>query len=126
MGKEPTMVIIRKEQMEVLSKNMVDQFIDRAGAHLQRTFPEQIKNMAETDLREMIHAGIVKAESYDITDEVDVERFLECMVRFGFDFDNHPQTSWAGQILQDKSLSGTEKMNQIDDYALFVLTTGKI
>jgi hypothetical protein len=74
----------------------------------------------------MIHAGIVKAESYDITDEVDVERFLECMVRFGLDFDNHPQTSWAGQILQDKSLSGTEKMNQIDDYALFVLTIGKI
>lgn len=120
------MLIIRKEQWDVLSKYMVDQFVDRALAYLQRAFPEQTKDIPEQELRSIIRAGIDKAESYGITDEVDVERFLECMVRYGSDFDTDPETSWAGQILHDESLTGTEKMNQIDDYALFVLTIGKI
>jgi len=119
-------LIIRKEQWDVLSKYMVDQFVDGAVVHLRKAFPEQTKNLTEPVLRGMIRTGIEKAESYDVTDEADVERFLECMVRYGSDFDTDPETSWAGQILYDESLTGTEKMNQIDDYALFVLTIGKI
>jgi hypothetical protein len=43
-------------------------------------------------------------------------------VRYGSDFDTDPETSWAGKILRDESFTGTENMNQINDYELFVLT----
>ena len=37
------------------------------------------------------------------------------------DFDTNPKLSWAGEILRDKTLDGTQKMDRIDNYALFVL-----
>lgn len=120
------MVIIRKEQMEVLSKNMVNQFVDNTLIHLRTIFPDQTQDMTDQQLRDMIQAGINEAESYEITDEVDVERFLECIVRYGRDYDTDPKTSWAGEILRDESLTGMEKMNQINDYELFVLTVGQL
>ena len=89
--------------------------------HLRSNFLEQTKNLPEHVLREMIRSGINKAETYEVTDEVDVERFLECMVRYGEDFDNDPKTSWAGEILRDEGFNGREKMNRINDYELFVL-----
>ncbi len=108
--------------MEVLSKYMVDQFVDDALVRLRTVFPEQTKDMPERELRHLIRTGIDRAESYDITDQVDVERFLECMVLHGSDFDTDSKTSWAGEILLDESFTGTEKMNLINDYELFVLT----
>lgn len=115
------MLVIRKEQMDVFGNYEIRKFEDRMVLHLRSSLPEETKSITERVLREMIHAGIDKAESYQVTDEVDVERFLECVVRYGRVFDTDPKTSWAGEILRDESFTGTEKMNQINDYELFVL-----
>jgi len=76
--------------------------------------------IGDQELRIIIQSGMKKAESYEVTDETDVERFLDCMMRYGHDFDTNPRTSWAGDILGRQGLSGTEKMNHIDEYELFV------
>lgn len=115
------MLKIRKEQMDVMSDYMLIQFEDRMVLHLRSTFPEQTKDTIELDLRAMIEAGIEKADKYDVTDESDVERYLECMVLYGPNFDADSRTSWAGEILRDERLIGTEKMNKINDYELFML-----
>ena len=38
---------------------------------------------------------------------------------YGPNFDTNPKTAWASHILNNKELSGTEKMNRVDEYALF-------
>ena len=99
---------------------MLRRFEDRMISHLRSAFTEKTIGMEDKELRTIIQSGIKRAESYEVTDETDVERFLDCMVRHGHDFDTNPRTSWAGEILGRQGLSGTEKMNHIDEYELFV------
>lgn len=115
------MLVIRKGQMEVFSRYMRTQFEERMVVHLKTTFPEQIQSMSELDLRNVVQTNIDNAAKYDVIGESDVQRYLEYVVCYGPDFDTHPKTSWAGQILHDKDLAGTEKMNQIEGYELFIL-----
>jgi hypothetical protein len=120
------MLIIRHVQMKVFEEAALRNYEDRMALHLRSNFSEQTKNATEQELREMIKTGISKAESYQVTDEMDVEGFLEFVVRYGPDFETDPQVFWAVQILQDESLTGTEKMNQMDDYELFVLAVNRV
>jgi len=112
---------IRKAQMQALSEYMLDRFEDRMVAHLRSRFPEQTQKMQEPDLRAFIRDGIDRARTYGVTKEFDVRRYLECMVTFGAEFDTEPQTSWAGDILRSEGLTGTGKMDWIDDHATFAL-----
>lgn len=115
------MLVISKDQMNVFSDFMFGQFKNRMAHNLQENFPEKTSAISDEDLHTLILEGIDKAESYDITDEVDIERYLECMMRYGPDFDHSPSTSWAVDILNEDDITGTEKMNKINDYELFIL-----
>lgn len=119
------MFVIRKEQMNVFSQYMLNRFFDNMQRHLNKRYPEQTKKLGNNQLRELIVAGTEKAKEYDITDENDVKRFLEYLVEYGQNFGKSPETIWASQFLHDKELSGTMKMNEIDNYKLFVITLGK-
>jgi hypothetical protein len=107
------MLIIRNEQLEVFDDYLFKQFVEDMIAHLRTNFPNQVKPMNETDLRKMIEDGIDRAEQYDVINVGDVERFLECMVILGQNFDNDIQNTWAGDILRDKNTNGTDKMDEI-------------
>lgn len=113
------MLKIRKTQMDSLSEAMLKQFEDRMVIHLRSACPEQTHDIPEPELRVTIRQGIDSAAQYNITSEVDIRRYLECVVVYGPDFDTNPKTAWAGHILNNKQLSGTEKMNRVDEYALF-------
>ena len=113
------MLKIRQAQMDSLSEAMLKQFEDRMVLYLRAACPEQTRDVPEPELRSTIRAGMDSAEKYDITSEVDIRRYLECVLVYGPDFDTNPKTAWAGYILNNKKLSGTEKMNRVDEYALF-------
>ena len=115
------MLIIGKDQMEMFSKNMLIRFEDRMVAHLQTTFPDQMKDMSEPDLRVTIQAGIDSAAQYGVTTEDDVPRYLEYMVTYGSDFDTNPKTSWAGEILRTESIDGSVKMDLLDEHSPLVV-----
>lgn len=104
------MLLIRKKQMEVLSKYMVKQFENRMIGHLQSQFPECTQNIPESSLRKMIQAGIEKASTYGVKRESDVQAFLEYIIIFGNNFDKKPEFDWAREILNDKSRNPGEKM----------------
>lgn len=118
-------MIIRTEQMDVMRESALQQFVDRMIAHLKREFPEQTAKMPEGELRTLIHQSMRTAEKYDVIYEVDIERYLECVMLYGRDFDVNPETSWAAEILRNYELSGFEKMNQINDYELFSIKLAK-
>lgn len=109
------MLIIRKEQLEVLSASMVDKFIDSTAVHLRTIFPDQTDTMQDADLKKIIKAGILQAKQFDITIEEEVLRYLELMVTFGPDFINSPDYSWARQILE-QDIVGTAKILLLNEY----------
>jgi hypothetical protein len=118
------MLVIRQEQMEVLGRYMLRQFEARMVLHLRATFPEPLRGMSESDLRDMIRDGIDKAAQYDVTTEGDVQRYLECMVLLGPNYDRDGELPWAGEILRRKDMDGQAKMDAIDEYSVFSTPEG--
>ena len=113
------MLVIREEQMQVFDDYAFQQFIDDMVIELRNDYPTQTAEMPEKDLRKMIEDGTDRAEIYDVTTVSDVRRFLGCMLLLGQNFDTEDQTVWAGEILRDKEMSGTLKMDEIDDQLNF-------
>lgn len=113
------MVMIRREQMEVLSKYMFEQFEDRMVAHLRATFADKIKDTPDETLRAFIRIGVDKAEKYGVLVEIDIMQFLEFMMKWGRDFDLDPARDQAQKILRDQNLDGHVKMDQLIEFDLF-------
>jgi hypothetical protein len=113
------MVMIRQEQMEVLSKSKFKQFEDRMVTHLHLTFPDMTKDISDEGLRAFIRIGVDKAEKYGVLVEIDIMQFVEFMMKWGRDFDLDPSRSQAQQILKNQNLDGHAKMDQLIEFDLF-------
>jgi Domain of unknown function (DUF4123) len=109
-----TMFTIRKEQFEMFQMASLRQFEHKMILHLRTEFADQAKSKADSEQRTLVEMGIKRAAFYKILMEADVSRYLECMFRWGQNFDLNPDTNWAGQVLRTRSLTGTEKMNYIE------------
>lgn len=119
------MLTIRSEQMEVLGDYARQLLETRLSGQIRTMFPELLESLSDSELRAFVASGIDRAISYEVVLEEDVRRYLEYAVRYGGDFDRAPATSWAEAILSRTDLEGTEKMNELDDFELFVLGGGK-
>ena len=107
------MFVVRHEQMEILSKAMVDAFVERTVASLRKQLPVTTKGVSEADLARTIRKGIDKAAGFNITDESDVERFLMYVCRYGMNFDAAPEFEQTARMLRFRNLEGTEKVNRL-------------
>jgi hypothetical protein len=105
---------IRPELLQTLEADVRERFARRLAAHLRQLFPDDLVRLDEPALLELVHAAIAKASSYGVVIEYDVARFAEYAVFYGRSFDADPMVDWAGEILRDPSISGTEKMERID------------
>ncbi|CDH44861.1 hypothetical protein [Candidatus Contendibacter odensensis] len=115
------MLSIRKEQMEVLSGYMREQFEWRMVKHLREKFPDRTKDLADDKIRVVVQSSMKKAEGYGIEYEDDIRRFLEYLVIYGTRLDVREETQWIGDILRRNDLTGTAKMNLIDSRELEAL-----
>ncbi|MFO1350305.1 MAG: hypothetical protein U1F68_06340 [Gammaproteobacteria bacterium] len=100
--------------MEVFSTYMLDRFETRMVRHLRETFPDRTEKVSNDKLRDVVKAGMQKAEHYGIEFEDDVRRFLEYLVIYGARLDSKPSTRWLGAILRRQDIDGTHKMDLID------------
>jgi hypothetical protein len=115
------MLVIRKEQMDVLSAYTCDQFEQRMIKHLQTKFPDRTKDLPNDRIRLFVQDSMKKAESYHIEYEDDIRRFIEYLVIYGTQLDVGEEPQWIGDILQLNDLDGTAKMNLIDSRELEML-----
>jgi hypothetical protein len=115
------MLIIRKSQMDELQSYMLSEYIETMVIQLKTVFPDNTENLTDMDLHVMIEKGIKSAAQYQVVLWDDVKRYLECMLTYGSDFDTRAETSWAKEILNKNNLNGTQKMDSIDAYTIFVL-----
>jgi len=111
------MLTIRKQQMDILREAVLRLFQDRMAAHVQARF--STANIAAPDrVRDFILESIELGKTFGIENQYDLQRFIEFRAEYGEHFH---LLDWASKILNDRTLSGCGKMEQIDDYSLYVL-----
>jgi hypothetical protein len=101
--------------MESLKADRRAQFEEGVAAHLERAYPEEVWDAAPEDLRARVHESVEKALSYGIDIEKDVSAYVDITFELGESFDTDPEQEWAGKILRDETLSGTEKIAKIKE-----------
>jgi len=107
------MLVIRQEQMEILSRQRRQQFEERLLEHLKQVMPERCQELGDDRLRAEIRYGIERAMSYDIAAERDVASYLAVMLRFGRDFDQSPERPWVQSILTDRTSSAENRLRRL-------------
>jgi hypothetical protein len=116
------MLIVRDSQFRSLADAQVRRFEDTMAAHLKARFPTSKftghGDGLEDGLRDFVLKGMRAAASYGVTDTYDVRRFLEFRAEYGPAFDS---LAWAAKILNDRTLSGCGKMDQLDTCSLYTL-----
>lgn len=105
--------------MLTLANDARERFIGAQAARLRSAFPKETEPLDPAALRSFVADGFDRARSYDVTDEQDVELFLDCSFLLALDFDSSATFPWAGNTLNDTSLTGTQKMSLIHDHLLF-------
>jgi hypothetical protein len=113
-------MVIRPEQIKALSDHMLRGFVDRMMEHVRSSFPAQTASRGDEELRGTIQTATERAETYGVTDEADVQRYLEFEINYGPNFDD---LDWASAILK-KTGPGAVKMNELDDYNICRLSGG--
>ena len=113
------MLIIRQEQMDEFIRIAAKSFEDWMLVHLKNFFPDEYQALGDPEIRETIKYGIGKAESYGITTEREVCKYIDLMFVLGQDFDTNPDLPWVQEILQDETLPDPEeRMNRLCNMAI--------
>ncbi len=118
------MLVIRKEQMDALRRDALEKYYCDMETHLRLKFAMETSGLVPEAMRSAIVDGVRRAEDHDITDKNDIRRFLEYLTEYGENFGRSHETAWAGAVLAQDYLTGTEKVDELDRYELFVLAAG--
>lgn len=119
------MITIQNKQLDAMRNDMFKRSCRKLEVHLQQRYPEQTKQMDYVKLQELVSVGVGEAKKYQMTDNNDVKRFLEYQLEYGRHFGFTVETQWAGQFLNNQNLTGTAKLDEIDNHRLFVIELGK-
>jgi hypothetical protein len=111
-------MIVRRAQIAALNRQVEGQFRARMIEHLRSNFPGTLGRADQAALSKFVDEQTARAGQYGITDESDVEFYLECAAILGSWFDKDERIAWAGETLRRLDFSGTAKMNRINDYLI--------
>jgi hypothetical protein len=105
------------KHFESLQKQQMDHFVDQTIQRWQANNPDSCAMLAAENhpLEQIIREAIDDAESYGVTGEADVELYLDCICLLGVHFNRNKQFAWVHEILQQESIDGTGKIDQIHD-----------
>jgi hypothetical protein len=112
------MLKIRREQVQVLEEHVFRQV---ATGHLRKHFPEACAELGDEALARWVDRGIAGARRHGIHGFYDIVRYLNVAICFTPDFDVHPATPWAGEILRNDELSVEDKLEQLEGWTLELL-----
>ena len=111
------MLVIREQQLEVLSRAMRRHFEDLAVAHLQSALPDRCEAMGAAAVRASVMKAMQAARMYGLVEEYDILRYLNLMYVLGLEFDRDSRFPWAADILSDSQLQGRTKMDLLMEQA---------
>lgn len=103
------MLVIRREQMLVLSNSAISTFHKRLEGHIRTCWPHRFQGRDCSDVRGWIERCVARAGSYDIKAERDIVRYLDSQALMGEGFEDSTEESWAQDILSSAKLSPQSK-----------------
>jgi hypothetical protein len=98
------MLIIRPEQLKVLSAYARENLQARMLEHARRFFPAQCKALGELEAQAFIALGVERAKRYNLDTEAEICKYLNLMFSFGREFDT--EQDWAARVLSGRDRSG--------------------
>lgn len=110
-------LVIREEQIAVLSEAAYESFCKRLYEHIKKCWPREFERKGATGVQQSIEKGIARAAKYGIQAERDVVRYIDTMHLVGEDFDVDPKKGWVHVILEAKTLAPTIKAIRIWEQA---------
>lgn len=118
------MLKISKEQMEAFQQAALKDYEDQMVEHLKKFTPKHSEVIGEPGLRRVIQLGMDRAKNYGLTNRGPVRFYIEMMFMLGSDFDTDPQLPWAGEILDDTTISDqTVRADLLYDKAMDYIDT---
>ena len=106
---------IRVEQLVALAGPDRDGFAEQVVQHLRAAFAEHAAPHTDDELRGLATTARVRGIDHGLECDADVARLAEYLLLYGETFGRTPTTAWAGEVLTNDALGGTEKMDEIDD-----------
>jgi hypothetical protein len=118
------MLRIQKEQMAVLSRVALEDFIERMREHLRAEQPRKSAALRDEELDALTREALARAPRYGLESEYDVCRFTELLFTLGPTFDASPG---AQEALMNPDLHPDDKLATVlalhrDEAALEVAT----
>jgi hypothetical protein len=106
------MLRIRDEQLRAFLPANDIQLVDFIAAHLKQQTPELVDPLPESDLRLMIHHGIVRARGHGLRRTEDLTAFVALMFEIAPNFDEQPAIRG---VLRDATIPSNERMDRLFD-----------
>lgn len=113
------MLTFTAQQMKAMAAPSRHAFEQRTMQHLRRAFPERLAGVPDERIVAFIQFGIERAKRYGIVGRIDVRRYLVYMLTYGTRFDTDPAVGWAGEILRNRTLGPSRRMDMIDAHHMF-------
>ena len=119
----PSSFKISDAHMQAFSAQQQKRFEDEMCAYFKAEYPDKYQRAGEPWVRELINHGIEKGRKYDILLEPDVARFLDLMFAISPNIDENEETAWVRPILNQRGLTGEQKLDQIHEHLMFAPRT---
>ena len=121
------MLVIRREQMDVLEKLPRTLFEDQAMQHLNRYYPRECRELGREQVRVVVQLGIQRAEEHGFRTQRQVGFYISLMLLLGSDFDRDLQLPWVMVILADLLADPSSLMERLWKAAMVYIdeTAGK-
>jgi hypothetical protein len=117
------MFVIRKAQIERMAALRLSRFVKRMVSLLQRFYPDWSSRLSPTELEEFVRVGMLRAENYGLTTELELARYLQAMRALGRNFDKSEEHPWAGELLR-RDIPAGDKVQRLMD-AVFYQTEAR-
>ncbi|HMB92562.1 MAG TPA: hypothetical protein VKP65_17035 [Rhodothermales bacterium] len=108
------MLVIRQEQWEAMRGAQREAFYGDLLRKMRTQHPEWCAEESDEATLDLIMWAAAKARTYGLFMAADVTRFVQFVMRYGRDFETHPQMVWARAILNDPDLIGPDKLACIE------------
>jgi hypothetical protein len=105
---DASVLLIRRQQLEVLAIEPRRRFEKRAVAWLVKTHPRNYRKLGDEGALTLVRSGIEKAREYGIDGETDVSELIRWMLEISPDFDR--ELAWARPVFLHAALPGHAKI----------------
>jgi hypothetical protein len=107
------MLKIRSAQLDALSRQRLEGFVDEATGVVSRHWKEQVEQLGPAATRERVLEAVLQAQDLGIVRREDTLRFLNVVFALGADFVE--KFAWAGRIVTNLRLKPDVRMSLLSE-----------